>query len=389
MLNNLFMKELSQNVSLAPKSKIRELFTLASGRSDIISLGIGQPDFNTPQMCIDANIEALNKCITTYAPTKGVPELLRLLSEKVDKVNRIKANANENIIATNGGSGAITLAFASIFNPGDELKMCSPNFVSYIYCGAFFGIKVIEIERKSDFSPDFDNIKKAITEKTKAIIINSPNNPTGYALNKKELEEIAEIVVENDLYLISDEVYENYIYDGLKHISPASLDGMFERTITINAMSKLFSATGFRLGYVVANSDILNLMETYTTYTVAGTNHAAQYGFIEALKMDSSFFNDILKSFDERRLLAYNRLRDMGFEVVKPCGAFYIMPSTEPFKMNGQECSERVIKEKGVAIIPGDIVGTFSDYMLRMSYATEIGKLKEAMDRIEDFTKNL
>jgi len=381
------MKQLSINVSSAPKSKIRELFTLASGRSDIISLGIGQPDFITPKICIDANIEALNKCITTYAPTKGVPELLDLLSEKVDKVNNIKANSNEHIIATNGGSGALTLTFASIFNPGDELIMCSPNFVSYIYIGAFFGVKVIEIERNQDFSPDIEQMKKAITDKTKAIVINSPNNPTGYALSKKELEEIAEIVVENDLYLISDEVYENYIYDGLEHISPASLDGMFERTITINAMSKLFSATGFRLGYVVANSDIMNLMETYTTYTVAGTNHAAQYGFIEALKMDTSFFNDILKSFDERRLLAYNRLKDMGFDVVKPRGAFYIMPSTQPFNMNGQEFSERVIKEKGVAIIPGDIFGSFSDSMLRMSYATEIGKLKEAMDRIEDFTK--
>ena len=164
---------------------------------------------------------------------------------------------------------------------------------------------------------------------------------------------------------------------------------MFERTITINAMSKLFSATGFRLGYVVANSDIINLMETYTTYTVAGTNHAAQYGFIEALKMDTSFFIDILKSFDERRLLVYNRLKDMGFEVVKPRGAFYVMPSTKPFNMTGQKFSERMIKEKGVAIIPGDIFGSFSDNMLRMSYATEINKLKEAMDRIEDFTKNL
>ena len=383
------MKDLSRNVSSAPKSKIRELFSLASGRSDIISLGIGQPDFTTPKMCIEANIEALNKCITTYAPTKGVPELLDLLSEKVNRVNNIKSISDEHIIVTNGGSGAITLAFAALFNPGDELILSSPNFVSYIYVGAFFGVKIIEIERNPDFSPNIEGIKKAITDKTKALIINSPNNPTGYVLSKKELEEITEIVVENDLYLISDEVYENYIYDGLKHISPASLNGMYERTITINAMSKLFSATGFRLGYVVANSDIINLMETYTTYTVAGTNHAAQYGFIEALKMDTSFFNDILKSFDERRLLVYNRLKDMGFEVVKPRGAFYVMPSTKPFNMTGQKFSERMIKEKGVAIIPGDIFGSFSDNMLRMSYATEISKLKEAMDRIEDFTKNL
>jgi aminotransferase len=383
------MKELSQKVAQAPKSKIRELFDLASGRSDVISLGIGQPDFSTPQPAIEGNIEALKKNITTYAPTRGVSELLQLLEKKVAKVNDIQANWEDNIILTNGGSGAITLAYASIFNPGDELIISSPNFVSYFYCGIFFGIKVIEVERNDDFSPNIEKIKNAVTDKTKAILINSPNNPTGYAMERKELEELVDIVIQNDLYLISDEVYENYIYDGLKQVSLASLDGMFERTITLNAMSKLFSATGFRLGYVVANKEIIDLMSVYTTYTVAGTNHAAQYGFIEALKMDTSFFEDILNQFDERRLLAYNRLKEIGFDVVKPKGSFYIMPSAKNFNMTGTEFSREIIKSKGVAIVPGDIFGSYSDDKLRISYATELGKLKEAMDRIEDFTKKI
>jgi len=383
------MKELSQKVAKAPKSKIRELFDLASGRSDVISLGIGQPDFATPKPAIQGNIEALNKNITTYAPTRGVPELLRLIEYKVAKVNDIQANWEENLILTNGGSGAITLAYASIFNSGDELIISSPNFVSYFYCGIFFGVKVIEVERNNDFSPNIEKIRQAVTNKTKAILINSPNNPTGYALDRKELEELVDIVIENDLYLISDEVYENYVYDGLKQVSPASLDGMFERTITLNAMSKLFSATGFRLGYVVASKEIIDLMSVYTTYTVAGTNHAAQYGFIEALKMDTSFFEDILKQFDERRLLAYNRLKEIGFDVVKPKGSFYIMPSAKNFNMTGTEFSREIIKSKGVAIVPGDVFGSYSDDKLRISYATELGKLKEAMDRIEDFIKNL
>jgi len=383
------MKELSQKVAKAPKSKIRELFDLASGRSDVISLGIGQPDFATPKPAIQGNIEALNKNITTYAPTRGVPELLRLIEYKVAKVNDIQANWEENLILTNGGSGAITLAYASIFNSGDELIISSPNFVSYFYCGIFFGVKVIEVERNNDFSPNIEKIRQAVTNKTKAILINSPNNPTGYALDRKELEELVDIVIENDLYLISDEVYENYVYDGLKQVSPASLDGMFERTITLNAMSKLFSATGFRLGYVVASKEIIDLMSVYTTYTVAGTNHAAQYGFIEALKMDTSFFEDILKQFDERRLLAYNRLKEIGFDVVKPKGSFYIMPSAKNFNMTGTEFSREIIKSKGVAIVPGDIFGSYSNDKLRISYATELGKLKEAMDRIEDFIKNL
>ena len=383
------MKELSRKVAQAPKSKIRELFNLAAGRSDIISLGIGQPDFATPKPAIQGNIAALNKNITTYAPTRGVPELLQLLESKANKINNIQANWEENIILTNGGSGAITLTYASIFNPGDELIIPSPNFVSFFYLGVFFGVKVIEIERNNDFSPNIEKMKQAITDKTKAILINSPNNPTGYALSKKELEEIVDIVIDKDLYLISDEVYENYIYDGLKQISPASLDGMLERTITLNAMSKLFSATGFRLGYVVAKKEIIDLMSTYTTYTVAGTNHAAQYGFIEALKMDTSFFDDILKQFDERRLLVYNRLNKIGFNVVKPRGAFYIMPSVKNFNMTGSEFSREIIRKKGIAIVPGDIFGSYSDYKLRISYATELGKLREAMDRIDDFIREL
>ncbi|MHA2391939.1 MAG: pyridoxal phosphate-dependent aminotransferase [Promethearchaeota archaeon] len=383
------MKELSHRVSKAPKSAIRELFDLALGRSDVISLGIGQPDFRTPDPAIQGNIDALKKYITTYAPTRGVPELLQLIEKKLRNVNNIQTNWKDNIIVTNGGTQAITLAFASIFNEGDELIICSPNFVSYFYVGLFFGVKVVEAKRNEDFTPNIENIEKSITDKTKAILINSPNNPTGYALNRKELQKIVDIVNNNDLYLISDEVYENYIYEGLKHTSPASLNGMFERTITINAMSKLFSATGFRLGYTVASKEITDIMENFHQYTVAGTNHSAQYGFIEALKMDPKFFNEIWKSFDSRRVFVYDRLKEIGFEVIKPLGAFYIMPSTEKFKVSGVQFSRDIMKEQAVAIVPGSIFGSFSYNMIRISYATEMEKLKEAMNRIETFVKNL
>jgi len=255
------MKEISKRVSKAPKSAIRELFDLAAGRSDVISLGIGQPDFNTPEVVIQGNIKALNENVTMYAPTRGVPVLLELIGKKLSNFNKINVDWRENIIVTNGGSQALTLAYASIFNLGDELIILSPNFVSYFYCALFFDVKVVEVERNQDFSPNIEGIRNAITKKTKAILINSPNNPTGYALNLKELKEIIDLVIENDLYLISDEVYEHYIYEGLKHISPASLNGLFERTITVNAMSKTFSATGFRLGYAVASKQIISLME--------------------------------------------------------------------------------------------------------------------------------
>jgi aminotransferase len=383
------MKELSIKIKNAPKSKIRELFDLAAGRSDVISLGIGQPDFLTPQPAIEGNINALKNRITYYAPTKGIPELLQQLERKIKTVNNIETDWKENLILTNGGSQALNLAFASLFNPGDELIISSPNFISYFYLSAFFGVKLIEIERKSDFSPDIDKIRDSITQKTKCILINSPNNPTGYSLNRKELDDIVEIIKTHDLYLISDEVYENYLYDDSRHTSPASLKDMFERTITLNAMSKLYSATGFRLGYIAASKEIIETMEKYHQYTAAGTNHAAQYGFLEALKMDNSFFNEILRSFDERRLLAYNRLKELNFEVVKPKGAFYIMPKIRDYKLTGAEFSKRVMKDQAVAIVPGNIFGSYSESMLRMSYATKFEKLEEAMNRIEKFVKKL
>ena len=365
------MKEVSHRVSKAPKSAIRELFDLASGRSDVISLGIGQPDFQTPDPVIQGNIKALKNKITMYAPTRGVPELLELLELKLNKINRIETNWKENIMVTNGGSQAITLAYASIFNPGDELIISSPNFVSYFYCGLFFGVKVIEVERNKDFSLNVDNVKRSITSKTKAILINSTNNPTGHVLRLNELQELVDVIIENDLYLITDEVYENYIYESLKHTSPASLNGMFKRTITVNAMSKLFSATGFRLGYVVASKELIDLMENFHQYTVAGTNHAAQYGFIEALKMDTK------------------RLTEIGFDSTKPLGAFYIMPSTKNFNMTGSNFSRNLMKEQAVAVVPGSIFGSFSENTIRISYATEMEKLKEAMNRIENFANSL
>ncbi|TXT60314.1 MAG: Aspartate aminotransferase [Promethearchaeota archaeon] len=384
------MKELSRILKeKTPKSKIRELFDLAAGRSDVISLGIGQPDFDTPEPIINANKAALDKNITHYAPTRGVPELLQQIEKKLHDFNHIETEWNKNIIVSNGGSQALSLTFASLFNPGDELIVNSPNFISYFYLGPFYGVEVKEIERKDDFSPDFEQMRDAITDKTKAILINSPNNPTGYAMSRSELDELMQIVLEEDLYLISDEVYENYLYDGMEFFSPASREEMFERTITLNAMSKLYSATGFRLGYAVARAEIIDLMEKYHQYTIAGTNHAAQYGFIEALKMENTFFDDILTTFRERRDTAHNRLIQMGFEVVKPKGAFYIMPSVKNFNMTGQDFSERVMKEIGVAIVPGHVFGSYSADKLRISYATEIGKLNEAMDRLEKFMSNL
>lgn len=383
------MKPLSNIVKNAPKSKIRKLFDMAAGRSDVISLGIGQPDFSTPQPLIDGTIEALKARKTMYAPTRGVPELRNLVAEKVGKENGIKADGNCNVIIANGGSQAITLAMAVILNPGDEVLFSSPNFVSYFYCTQFFQAKVVEIPRNHDLSPNFDEYRKKITSKTKAIIVCSPNNPSGYTYTRKEWEELKDIVIENDLYLISDEVYERFVYDDRTPLSPASLEGMAERTITLNAVSKTYAAPGYRLGYVVASDKIVDLMEKYMQYTVAGVNHAAQYGAITAMKADQDFFAPIKKQFIERRDFVYKRLADIGFEVSKPNGSFYIMPSVSSFNISADDFAMQLMKEKAVAVVPGDIFGSYSADKIRISYAVEMTKLEEAMNRIESFVHEI
>lgn len=383
------MKSVSQIILNTPKSKIRKLFDLAAGRSDVISLGIGQPDNPSPQTLIDGTIQALKDRKTTYAPTRGISELKLVISDKLKRENNIVCDPEKNIIIANGGSQAITFAFASLLNPGDEIIFSSPNFVSYFYCSQFFNTTPVEIKRHDDFSPDFDMMRKKVSKKTKAILVCSPNNPTGYTYRQKEWEELADIVIENDLYLISDEPYEKFVYDDLKPFSPASLNGMFERTLTLNCISKTFAAPGFRLGYVVANEQIINLMEIYMQYTVAGVNHPAQFGAVAAFQGDQSWFNDVFNGYVKRRDYAYNRLKKMGFDVVKPTGAFYIMPSVSNFKMNADDFAMKLMEKKGVAVVPGDIFGSYSSDKVRMCYALYQDRLTEAMDRIEDFVAKL
>ena len=333
--------------------------------------------------------------VLTYAPTLGIPELREKWKEKLFYDNpSLSGKKISNPLVTSGITHGLSLTADLFISYGDVVLL--PDKLLGNYDVIFSVRRGTNIQRYSILSADsngfdLDNFRENLLQCAPrgkvVVILNFPNNPTGYALSHKELNQIAEIVRENDLYLITDEVYENYVYDGYRHISPASLDGMFERTITTNAMSKLFSATGFRLGYVVAKKEIIDLMEKFHQYTAAGTNHPAQYGFIEALKMEISFFDVILKSFNERRLFVYNRLKQLGFDVVKPKGAFYIMPSVKNFNINGSEFSKKMMQQQGVAVIPGDTFGSFSNDRIRISYATEMSKLENAMDRIEKFVK--
>lgn len=385
------MKELSKAILNSKKSKIRELFDmLLESGDDAISFGIGQPDFTSPDFVNAGIITALNDHKTQYAPALGIPPLREAIAKKFQTENDMKWVRPQNIIITNGGSQALTLAYAVLSNPGDEIIINSPNFISYYYLADYYMLNCKEIPRKKDFSPNIDAIRESITPKTKFILLNSPNNPTGYVISREEMDQLVQIAKENDLYLISDEVYENFLYDGNEHISPASYKDMAERTITLNALSKTFGATGLRLGYIAASEEIIRNMEKYIQYTTAGVNHPVQYGAIEAINnVDKMNFASIIQQYDRKRKLCIKRLTEMKFEVVAPKGSFYIMPRLNPeWKMTAPEFSQQLVKEEQVACVAGDAFGNHSKDCLRISYATTDELLEEGFNRIEKFLKN-
>jgi aminotransferase len=251
----------------------------------------------------------------------------------------------------------------------------------------FYHLKCVEIPRKADFSINLEEIKKKITPKTKFLLINTPNNPTGYVYTKKEMDAVVQLVIENDLYLISDEVYEKFLYGNRTHYSPASYPGMENRTITMNAMSKTFGGPGLRLGYIAAPEAIVTEMEKYSQYTSAGTSHPTQYGAIAAMKFGNPEMPKIVERYDKKRLFCTKRLKELGFEVVEPFGAFYIMPKVTPFEKEANIFSTKLMKEVEVAVVPGADFGSYSNDMIRISYATEDAKIEEGFNRIERFLK--
>jgi aminotransferase len=384
------MKDLSEAILNSKKSSIRKLFELVLKAKNAVSFGIGQPNFPTPDHVTDAIIKALRDKKTQYAPTLGLPKLRELVANKFKEENKIEWAEAKNIIVTNGGSHALQLAYAVLSNPGDEIIVSSPNFLSYYYLASFYQLKTVEVPRKTeDFSPDLEKIRKSVTDKTKFIIINSPNNPTGYTYTKKQMDEIVQIVLENNLYLISDEVYEKFVYENCKHISPASYDEMADRTLTLNAMSKTFGATGLRVGYIAANDGIIGHMEKYAQYCAAGVNHPTQYGGIAAMEKGNPEMEKIIEAYNKKRQYCVKRLKELDFDFVEPYGAFYIMPSVAKFASSSEEFAENLMKQQEVAVVPGGGFGSYSKDYIRISYATEDKNLKKGFNRIEKYIKSL
>ena len=362
---------------------------------DVISFGVGEPDFNTPQNIIDAAILAMNQGKTKYTAVSGITELKEAIVKKFYNDNGLNYKI-ENIIVSTGGKQCLFNVFAAILNVGDEVLIPKPYWVSYPELVKLNdGIPVfVETNEEDDFKINFKNLEKSITNKTKAIVVNSPNNPTGSIYSKKELMEIADFAKKYDLYIISDEMYEKLTYGDNKHISIASLnEDAFNRTIVVNGLSKAYAMTGWRVGYAAGKKEIIKLMNNIQSHTTSNVNSIAQYASLEALTGQQEEMKIMQNEFDRRRKVMMKLLDDISdVSYIEPKGAFYILVNIEKilkkFKISGSsEFCEKLLDRENVVAIPGIAFG--EDNYIRLSYATSMDSIETVLNRISNFIKNL
>jgi len=371
-----------------PESGIRRLFKLAGRYKDVVSLGIGEPDFDTPEHIKEYAKEGLDKGMTHYTPNNGLKMLRDAIAVKLKRENGIEVDPDRNIIVTIGGNQAFLLVLSTFLNPGDEVLLPSPYFVTYAATVTLVGGKVVEVgtHLENGFRVAAEDLKRAVTKKTRCIMINSPNNPTGAVLSRKDLEEIAEVAVENNLKVISDEVYEKLTYDGLQHISIASLNEMSDRTITVNSFSKTYAMTGWRIGYAVADEATVAKMTKFQMFLAACPVSFGQYAVAKALQDPRSreATEKMRSEYESRKNYIYGRLKGIkGITVAKPQGAFYIFPRIDGRDDNA--FSERLLVEEKVMAVPGSAFGRYGAHHLRLCYAASMRNLENAMNRMERF----
>jgi aminotransferase len=381
--------KISKIIKALPPSGIRKFFDLASQMEDIISLGVGEPDFPTPWHIREAGIYALENGNTTYTSNWGILELREAISEHIYKLYRILYDPECEILITTGSSEALDLAIRATIEPGDEVIIHQPSYVSYLPCVILAGgvPKILPTYPEEEFKINPQRLKEMITPRTKAIILNYPNNPTGAIMDRDTLLEIAEIVEKYDLIVISDEIYDRLVYDG-EFTSFASLPNMKERTILINGFSKAYAMTGWRLGYAAGNREIIEAMMKIHQYTMLCAPTVAQLAALEALKLEEEV-EKMRDSYNQRRRFFCQGLREIGFDVVEPKGAFYIFPSIKKFGLSSEEFAERLLREKRVVVIPGSVFGECGEGFIRCTYASSLSDLKEALRRMGEFVSSL
>ncbi len=377
-------------IQKVPPSGIRRYFDLASEIDDVISLGVGEPDFVTPWHIREACIHSLECGETSYTSNYGMIELREELSNYHSSAYGVSYDSNSEILVTSGVSEGLDLAIRAITNPGDEIIIPQPCYVAYVPAVMFSGGVPVMVTTKmeNNFKLTPEELEAAITPRTKAVLMNYPNNPTGATMGKADLEAIADIVSEHDIMVISDEVYDCLTYNG-GHSSFSSLDGMKERTILLNGFSKAYAMTGFRLAYAMAPPEIIAAMMLIHQYSMLCAPVTAQVGAIEALKNGMHEMKSMVRDYDRRRHLIVSGLNKIGLDCFEPKGAFYVFPSVSNTGLSSEAFAERLLNEQKVVTIPGNIFGDAGNGFLRCSYATSREEIEEALSRIEIFVNKL
>ena len=378
---------LSKKVVEIQPSGIRKFFDIVSEMKDAISLGVGEPDFDTPWHIREEGIYSLEKGRTFYTSNAGLKELKEEIVHYLKRRCGLEYEANQ-VIVTVGGSEAIDIGLRAMLDPGDEVLIPQPSYVSYLPCVTLAdGVPVIiELKAENEFRLTKQELLDSITEKTKVLIMPFPNNPTGSIMERKDLEEIAQVVIEKDLFVISDEIYSELTY-GQEHVSIASLPGMKERTIVINGFSKSYAMTGWRLGYAVGPKEIIDQMIKIHQFAIMCAPTTSQYAAVEALRNGDDDVAIMREAYDQRRRYLVTRLNEMGMPCFEPKGAFYVFPCVKDFGMTSDEFAGTLLKEEKVAVVPGTAFGDCGEGFLRISYAYSIENLKVALDRIESFVR--
>lgn len=381
---------LSKQIKEIKPSGIRKFFDIVSEMEDAISLGVGEPDFDTPWHIRDEGIYSLEKGRTFYTSNAGLKELKMEICNYLKRSQNLDYDFNKQVIVTVGGSEAIDIGLRAMLDPGDEVLIPQPSYVSYKPCAVLAGgvPVIIDLKNENEFRLTAQELEAAVTEKTKVLILPFPNNPTGAIMEKKDLEAIAEVIIKHDLFVISDEIYAELTYKG-EHVSIAALPGMQERTILINGFSKAYAMTGWRLGYACGPKKIIEQMLKIHQFAIMCAPTTSQYAAVEALKNGDEDVKEMREAYNQRRRYLMHAFKEMGLPCFEPYGAFYVFPCIKEFGMTSDEFASRFLEEEKVAVVPGTAFGDSGEGFLRISYAYSLEDLKVSIGRLGDFVAKL
>ena len=383
---------LSETIVTIKPSGIRKYFDIVSEMNDpdVISLGVGEPDFETPWHIRDEGIYSLEKGRTFYTANAGLLELREEINRYLNRRFNLSYDPRQEILVTVGGSEAIDIALRAMVDPGDEVIIPQPSYVSYEPCAILAGAKpvIIELKNENQFRLTAEELEAAVTDKTKVLILPFPNNPTGAIMERKDLEEIAKVIEKHDIFVLSDEIYAELCYTD-KHVSIANIPGMYDRTILINGFSKSYAMTGWRLGYACGPKQIIEQMYKIHQFCIMCAPTTSQYAAVDALKNGDADVQMMRDSYHQRRRYLVNAFKEMGLECFEPFGAFYIFPCVKQFGMTSDEFASRLLHEEKLAVVPGNAFGDSGEGFLRISYAYSLENLKVAIGRLGRFVERL